>query len=187
MIKVCRFFIIYAFSSLSDRRGWLYISLRRRAVEKAWLGLKPDVLVRIYVASFLRGILIQYMRLYLYTYMSVVDDELAFAMGAKLNIGETQWLKLLSRQEAVRQALYTGKGDFIGLYNECQDANTTYLRLIPFDKDDTIEARISRLLQKAVAPGIGVVKALEYSLLAYNSIVELLEGCPDEDSGTDAL
>ena len=55
------------------------------------------------------------------------EDELSFAMGSKINIGESEWDKLVRVRQILREALETGVGDLPQLHKTCVDINTSYL------------------------------------------------------------
>lgn len=114
--------------------------------------------------------------------MMSVDDELSFAMGSKINIGQTEWKKLLRLRQNVSDCLQSGTGDIPAVYSKSLELNTMYLRLIPFDESEGREAYIVKHLKRSLADNLGVVLSLQHSLRAYNAIVELMDQGEDESS-----
>ena len=120
-----------------------------------------------------------------YTNMNI-DDELSFAMGSKLNVGDDEWTKLVERKQRIEEFMFRGRGDCGALYRECLSQNDTYLRLVKFDANDPSEYLIMEFLKRSIAPGLCATKCLEYSLRAYEIVVATIDG-PDNNDESDEM
>ena len=101
-------------------------------------------------------------------------DDLAFDMGSKINIEKNEWDKLINTRNLVFDFLINGRCD-CDVYCQAMELTDSYLRLIPLDEFDADEVYIKKRLLASKKANIGVAKALEETLKAYDRIISLIE------------